>query len=744
MPVNRIVVVGGVAGGASAAAKARRTDEHALITLFERGPYISFANCGLPYYVGGEITDRDDLLLQTPDSFKARFNVDARLNHEVTAINRERKTVSVKNLKTGESFEQPYDKLVISPGAKAAVPKIPGVEAKNIFTLKTVPDADALKAFIAEHKPKQAVVVGAGFIGLETAESLVKLGIDTTVVELMDQVLPPLDADMAVYVSNHLRNAGLKLVLGDGIKSFNGGDIANEVELSSGKKIPAGVILLSVGVIPRTSLAAAAGIRLGETGGIAVDEFMRTGDPDIYAAGDAVECTQLVTGKKGRIMLAGPANKQGRVAGENAAGGNRRFKGALGTSIVESMGITAGRTGLCERDAKKENIDYVVALLHPGNHAGYYPGAQTLHLKVLAERSTGKIIGAQAVGIDGVDKRLDVFATAITAGMTSADVAALDLAYAPQFGSAKDPVIVAGMILDNQLSGNSSGITPSALEAARKAGVELKILDVRTPGEYKSGAVAGAENIPVDELRSRLGSLDKDKSTIVYCKVGLRGYVAERILRQNGFKDVRNLSGGVMSLDMPEQKAPARAITTVSVDDAARAKTAGDGVFIDVREKEEYAYERIEGIQNCPLSTLDTSCGDLPRNGVVYIFCQSGVRSRQAAQSLGARGIADVRVVEGGLNAWRGKGLAVIKSNGPLPIMRQVQITVGILILLAVFSVKYFWVAGLFGAGLTFAGISGWCGMAKLLELMPWNKAAKAACAAGTVRPAGTGKGCCG
>ncbi len=740
MPVNRIVVVGAVAGGASAAAKARRTDEHAQITVFERGPYISFANCGLPYYVGGEITYRDDLLLQTPESFKARFNVEVQVLHEVTAINRERKTVSVKNLQTGECAEQSYDKLILSPGAKAVVPKITGVDAKNIFTLKTVPDADALKVFLSEHKPKRAVVAGAGFIGLETAESLIKLGIDTTIVELLEQVLPPLDADMAVYVSNHLRAAGLNLVLCDGIKAFNGGEFANEVELSSGKKIPADVILLSVGVAPETALAANAGLTLGPTGSIAVNEFMQTSDPDIYAVGDAVECVQLVTGKKGRIMLAGPANKQGRVAGENAAGGNRSFKGALGTAIVGSMGITAGKTGLSEREAKKENINYVVALLHPGSHAGYYPGAQTLHLKVLAERVTGKIIGAQAVGIDGVDKRLDVFATAITAGMTAAEVASLDLAYAPQFSSAKDPVIVAGMILDNQLSGNSDGLTPFALEELRKLGHEFKLLDVRSPGEYKAGALAGAENIPVDELRQRLGSLDKSKTTVVYCKVGLRGYLAERILKQNGFADVRNLFGGVTSLNATEEKTPGRAITTVSVDEAAKAKAANAGIFIDVRERKEYAYERIEGITNCPLSVLDSSCADLPKNQPLYIFCQSGVRSRQAAQRLNGRGIGDIRVVEGGLNAWRGKGLPIIRSNGPLPIMRQVQITVGVLILLAVCSVKYFWLAGLFGAGLTFAGITGWCGMAKLLELMPWNQSAKTACSA-TQKGKG---GCCG
>lgn len=744
MPAKRIVIVGGVAGGASAAAKARRTDEGAQITVFERGPYISFANCGLPYYVSGEISDRDDLLLQTPESFKRRFNVDVKVNHEVTAIDRKDKSVTVKDLATGAETHYPYDKLVLSPGARAIRPQVPGVDAGNIFTLKTVPDADALKKFLLEKKPRRALVVGAGFIGLETAEGLVKLGIDTTVVELRDQVLPPLDPDMAVYVSNHLRSAGLNLVLGDGIKAFTGSPLVTGAELTSGKKLETDLVLMSAGVAPETELARAAGLVIGKSGGIEVNERMQTSDPDIYAAGDAAECVQLVNGRKVRMMLAGPANKQGRAAGANAAGADMKFDGALATAIVGTMGITAAKTGLSEREAAAEGIDYIAAVIHPGDHAGYYPGAEMLHLKVLSDRKTGRLIGSQVVGKKGADKRTDVIAAAIAGGMTAGQLAALDLAYAPQFGSAKDPAIVAGMVLENQLRGLSEGLTVRQLEEQLKAGRDLKLIDVRTPGEFNSGSIPGAVNMPVDELRSRLAGLPKEADIVVFCRVGLRGYLAERILRQNGFAKVRNLSGGMISYAAPQEKPAARTICTVGVDEAAAAKAAG-GALVDVREPEEYAYEHIEGSVNCPLSAIDTVCGSIPKNAPVYVFCQSGVRSRQAAERLRLRGCSDLRVVEGGLSAWKGKGLPIIKSNGPLPLMRQVQITAGLMILAAVISVKFFWVAGLIGAGLTFAGVTGWCGLAKVLAMMPWNKSFRGASSCALPPGGGAPKsGCCG
>ena len=407
------------------------------------------------------------------------------------------------------------------------------------------------------------------------------------------------------------------------------------------------------------------------------------------------------------------------------------------------MGITAAKTGLSEREAAAEGIDYVAAVIHPGDHAGYYPGAEMLHLKVLAERKTGRLIGAQAVGKKGVDKRADVLASAIAGGLNAAQLAALDLAYAPQFGSAKDPVIAAGMVLDNQLRGDSEGVTVRQLEEQQKKGAEPKLIDVRTPREFKGGSIPGAVNIPVDELRSKLGGLGKDEDIVVFCKVGLRGYLAERILRQNGYTKVRNLSGGMISYAAPQEKPAVRTISSVGVDEAAAAKAA-NGVLVDVREAEEFAYEHIEGSVNCPLSSIDTGCVTLPKNSPLYVFCQSGVRSALAAERLRLRGHADLRVVEGGLSAWKGKGFGIIRSKGPLPLMRQVQIAAGLMILAAVLSVKFFWIAGLIGAGLTFAGITGWCGLAKVLALMPWNKAVRGASNCALPGPGEPKSGCCG
>jgi NADPH-dependent 2,4-dienoyl-CoA reductase/sulfur reductase-like enzyme/rhodanese-related sulfurtransferase len=547
MPI-KIIIVGGVAGGASAAAKARRTNEAAEIVMFEKGPYVSFANCGLPYYVGETIQDRDDLLLQTPDRFWNRFRVTVHVLHEVLQIDRRAKCVRVNNMVTQEITSHPYDKLILAPGAGAIVPKIPGIHAKNIFTVKTVPDSDAIKVFLHDYRCQRALIIGGGFIGLETAEALRNRGLKVTVVEKAPQILPPFDPDMARLVAFHLQEKHVEIIAGDGIKGFHqNGELAQEAELESGKRLPMDIAILSIGVRPELKLARDAGLEIGGSGGIAVNERQQTSDPDIYASGDAVETIHLVTGKRTRIPLAGPANKQGRVAGANAAGGNLQFHGALGTAIVESMGITAGKTGLAEHEAKAHGFNYFVSLTHPLDHAGYYPGAEALHIKLVVEQKTGKLLGAQIVGEHGVDKRIDVLATALHAGMRVQDLEQLDLAYAPQFNSAKGPVIMSGFVAANTLRGEVKTLTGEELQKKLATNTSLQLLDVRTSDEYQEAHLPQARLVPLDALRDHLQELDPTKETVVYCRVGLRGYLAARILLQHGFTNVYNLTGGYLS-----------------------------------------------------------------------------------------------------------------------------------------------------------------------------------------------------
>ena len=544
----KIIIVGGVAGGASAAAKARRTNEAAEIVMFEKGPYVSFANCGLPYYVGETIQDRDDLLLQTPERFWKRFRVRVHVLHEVLQIDRREKSVQVKNLVTQEITSQPYEKLILSPGAGAIMPDLPGIHSKNIFTVKTVPDSDAIKTFLTQHSSHRAVVIGGGFIGLETAEALKNRGMRVTVVEKAPQILPPFDPDMARFVAYHLQDKDVEIIVGDGIKCFHQhGELAQEAELESGKRLPMDMAILSIGVRPELKLAREAGLKIGSSGGIAVNERQQTSDPDIYAAGDAVETIHLVTGKRARISLAGPANKQGRVAGANAAGGELQFHGALGTAIVESMGITAAKTGLSEHEAQSHGLNYFVSLTHPLDHAEYYPGAEALHIKLVVEQQTGRLLGAQIVGEHGVDKRIDVLATALHAKLSVQDLEQLDLAYAPQFNSAKGPVIMAGFVAANTLRGEVKTITAEELQIKQAANGSLQLLDVRSPEEYQEAHLPQARLVPVDELREHLLELDPTKETVVYCRVGLRGYLAARILLQHGFTNVFNLTGGYLS-----------------------------------------------------------------------------------------------------------------------------------------------------------------------------------------------------
>ncbi len=549
----KIVIIGGVAGGASAAAKARRTNEEAEITVFEKGLYVSFANCGLPYYVGEIISDRGELLLQTPEKFWKRFRVSVKVRHEVLAIKRDQKHVTVKCLETDEVLIHPYDKLILAPGAGAIVPNIPGIQADNIFTVKTVPDSDAIKSFLAKHRPSKALVIGGGFIGLETAEALKQRGLAVTVVEKAPNILSAFDQDMADLVAFHLKEQGVDLIVSDGIQAFvEKRNLAYEAQLESGRRLSLDLAILSIGVRPELKLAREAGLEIGEIGGIVVNKRQQTSDPDIYAAGDAVEIHHLVTGKPSRIPLAGPANKQGRVAGANAAGGDLHFYGALGTAIVETMGIIAAKTGLSEREAQTNGYDYFVSVTHPLDHAGYYPGAEPLHMKLIAEKKSGKLLGAQIIGEQGVDKRIDVLATALTAGLGVEDLEHLDLAYAPQFNSAKGPVIMAGFVAANTLRGEVATITGEELKQKLAMNQPIQLLDVRTHEEFREEHIPQATLIPVDEIREHIQDLDPTMETVVYCRVGLRGYLACRIILQHGFQKVYNLTGGILSFPQPE------------------------------------------------------------------------------------------------------------------------------------------------------------------------------------------------
>ncbi len=535
----KIVIIGGVAAGATAAARARRVNESAEITIFEKGDYVSFANCGLPYYVGGDIKERGRLLLVTPELFRERYNINVRTGCEVTEINRKSKRVSV--VCRGEAFEESYDKLIIATGGEPITPPVPGTELYGVSKVFTVPDADRIKE-MTDNGVKSAVVVGGGFIGIETAEALLKLGIKTTLVEAQSQLMSGFDPEFSLPMERRLAAMGLEIRLGVSLKSISGSEKAESIELSDGSTIPADLVIMAVGVRPRTSLAQKAGLSLGITGGIKVNAAMQTDDPDIYAAGDAVESLHLVSKRPVRIPLAGSANKQGRVAGTNAAGGRLLFNGVLGTSIIKIGGLTAGRTGLSEREAKAEKLEYYTIFVPAASNATYYPGSGWMILKLVAEKFTGRVLGAQAVGEKGVDKRIDVLATAIYGGLSVLDLENLDLAYAPPFSSAKDPSILAGMIAANILRGDVKTVTPQELSdflSRENAG----LIDVRTPREWDSGHIEGAINLPVDKLRERMNEIDASKKYVVYCGVGYRAYLACRILAQHGF-DVYNMTGG--------------------------------------------------------------------------------------------------------------------------------------------------------------------------------------------------------
>lgn len=538
----KVLIIGGVAGGATAAARLRRLDERAEIIMFERSGYVSYANCGLPYYVGGVITEKSKLTLQTPQSFNSRFNVDVRVRHEVTAIDSGKKTVTVKDLEKGTEYTESYDKLILSPGARAVVPPIEGADSQRVFTLRTVEDTFRVKSFVDENKPKRAVVIGGGFIGLEMAENLTERGLEVTVVEQLNQVMPPFDLDMAREIQNYIKAKGLKLALSLSAKAIKDDEKGMAVALSDGSETACDMVIMAVGVAPDTRLAKEAGLELGLRGGIVVDEHMRTSVPDIYAVGDAVIIKHFVTGQPSLISLAGPANKEGRIAADNICGLDSAYKGAMGSSVIKLFDMTAASTGINEKTAKALGIDYDTVVTYAASHAGYYPGGTNMMIKALYSPVDGKILGGQIVGFDGVDKRIDVLATAIMAGMTAYDLEELDLSYAPPYSSAKDPINMIGFMIVNILEGRVRQYHWHEEPDLPRDG-SVTILDVRTDAEYAEGHLKGSVHIPLDGLRGRLDELDKGKPLYVNCRSGLRSYVACRILIQNGF-DCYNLSGG--------------------------------------------------------------------------------------------------------------------------------------------------------------------------------------------------------
>ncbi len=543
----RIVIVGGVAGGASAAARARRLSEDAEIVVFERGPDVSLASCGLPYYIGGTITDRTKLLAATPDRLRNRFRLDVRTGTAVESIDRSAKTVTVREMRSGRVYQHPYDKLILAPGAAPMRPPIPGIDHPAVHTLRNLHDVDRILSRL-DAGARRAVVVGAGFIGLEMAENLVQRGIATALVELQDQVLPPLDPEMTAPILESLRSHGVTVVLSQSAEQFEPSGDGVKVVLKSGERMPADLVMLCIGVRPENRLAVDAGLAVGARGGVQVNEHLQSSDPDIYAVGDVIEVRDVVTGEPSQIPLAGPANRQGRLAADHIFGRAARFRGAQGTAIVGVFERTAAMTGASEKTLRRLQRPFRKAYVHPGHHAGYYPGAEAMAIKILFEPDTGKLLGAQIVGGAGVDKRIDILSVAIQAGMTVFDLEEMELAYAPQYGSAKDPINMVGFVAAGLIRGDHPQCDVESL-LAMPPEVRPALVDVRTPQEFAAGRIPGAINIPVDELRSRLGELRRDRRWAAYCQAGQRGYIATRILRQRGF-DVVNVGGGFRTYRM--------------------------------------------------------------------------------------------------------------------------------------------------------------------------------------------------
>lgn len=533
----KTIIIGGVAGGASAAARLRRLDEKAEIIILEKGEFVSFANCGLPYYIGGEITDREELTLQTPESFKARFNIDVRIFNEAVKINPEENTITIKNLQNGESYTEKYDNLILSPGAEPIIPNIKGIESANVFTLRNIPDTLKIKNYIDTEKPESAVVIGGGYIGVEMAENLAKAGLDVSIVELADHLIAPLDFDIAADVHRYIKNKGIKLFLNNGVTAIE----HNRILLQKGE-INADMVIMSVGVRPETAIAKACGIETNSRGSIIVDSKMHTNIPNIYAVGDAVEIKNFITNAPSFIPLAGPANKQGRIAADNIAGYESEYTGTQGSAVLKLFDMTVATTGLNEKSAQENKIDYDKAYIYSSSHASYYPNGNMMSIKALWDKKSLKIIGAQITGFDGVDKRMDVIASAIRFGGKITDLTQLELCYAPPFSSAKDPVNMLGFTAENIISGKIKQFFWNEVEALPRDN-SVTLLDVRTVTEFKRGKINGFINIPLDSLRARIDEIPKDKPVYVHCHSGLRSYIACRILQGNGY-DCYNLAGG--------------------------------------------------------------------------------------------------------------------------------------------------------------------------------------------------------
>ncbi|HHU06139.1 MAG TPA: FAD-dependent oxidoreductase [Clostridiales bacterium] len=538
----KVVIVGGVAGGATAAARIRRLDEQAEIVVFERSNFVSYANCGLPYFIGGEIEDPEELTLQTPESFFTRFRIDIRVRHEVTAIHPDTKTVSLKNLATGETFEERYDKLLLSPGAKPVKPNLPGADIDRIFTLRTVEDTFKIKEYININRPRSAVLIGGGFIGIELAENLRNLGMEITIVQRPKQLLSPLDSEMAAFIHSKMRQKGVNLLLGRNVTGFRESEDGVAVLLENEEPLSADMAVIAIGVTPDTEIAKTANLKLGLKGSILVNERMETSVPDIYAVGDAVQVKHFVTGEGALIALAGPANRQGRIAADNICGGDSSYGGSQGSLIIKVFDMTAAATGISETAAKKAGLRVDKVYLSALSHAGYYPGGKLMTMKVVFEKESFRLLGAQIVGYDGVDKRIDVLATAIRAGLKATELKELDLAYAPPYSSAKDPVNMAGFMIDNIAKGILKQFYLEDIQNLPRDG-SVTLLDTRTSGEFSRGHVEGFVNIPVDELRERLGELDRGKPVYLICQSGLRSYIAARILTGYGY-EAYNFSGG--------------------------------------------------------------------------------------------------------------------------------------------------------------------------------------------------------
>lgn len=542
----KILIVGGVAGGASVAARLRRMDEQAEIILFERGEYISYANCGLPYYIGGTISDRDNLFIQTVDGFSKRFKIDIRVLQEVICINRENKSITIQNLITNKEYTESYDKLILSTGTEPVKPPIKGIDSRKIFTLRNVPDTDKIKNFLITHKSQKAVVIGGGFIGLEMVENLHDAGLEVQLVEKADQVMAPIDFSMAAIVHQQLRQKGVELYLKEGVTSFLEEENGVRIVLESGRELISDMVIFSIGVRPDIKIVKDAGLELGTTGGIKVNSYMQTSDNNIYALGDAVEVLNPIITKQMLIPLAGPANKQARIVADNILEDNKYiYPGTIGTSIAKVFDLTVAATGLSSKVLNRECIEHISSFTHGSSHAGYYPGASQLSVKVNFSPLTGKLLGAQVVGKEGADKRIELFSEVIKKGGTIYDLMDIEHAYAPPYSSAKDPVNMAGFVADNILKGKMKIAQWRDIEKISLA--KTTLLDVRTSEECSEGYIKGAMNIPLDELRSRIKEIPKEKDVLIYCAVGLRGYIASRILAQYGFSNVLNLSGGYIT-----------------------------------------------------------------------------------------------------------------------------------------------------------------------------------------------------